>query len=477
MKIDTMLVGLQDAAENARRLEEIGLDGAFTFEGPQDVFFPLVLAAGATTTLNLMTNVAIAFPRNPIQLAHQANDLQTLSHGKFSLGLGAQIRAQVEKRYGVPFERPVARMRELIGALRAIFGSWQEGSRLDFRGEFYQHTLMPPMFNPGPNPFGVPPILLGALGPQMTRLAAEVADGLLVMPFNTKRYFQERTVPTIAEGLSRAGRSAEGFSVIGEVIVCCGRDEAELAAADEATRWLLSFYASTPSYRPVLDIEGWGDLQSELNAMTKAGQWSELPGRIDDEMLSTLAVRGTPKEVAAAILDRFGGQVDRVGFYTPYVIAPDILGELVDALRGRHLARNVPEHDEPAGDTGVVRGDDTERPEEDPPREDDETRRVPPVVSLPPERDHEALRRDRERQDEAAGVQTVVIADEAIRLGQLLKLANLVDSGGDAKALLESGAVAVNGEVERRRGRQLRDGDLVATGGDVLRVVSDALEV
>ena len=185
MKFDTMLSGLEEAGEHARRLEQLGVDGAFTFEGPHDVFTPLVLAAVATTTLELATNVAIAFPRNPVQLAHQAYDLQLLSKGRFTLGLGSQIRAQVEKRYGASFDRPIARMRELVAALRAIFATWESGERLDFRGEFTSHTLMPPTFNPGPHPFGMPPIAIGGLGPQMVRLAAEVADGLLVMPFNT----------------------------------------------------------------------------------------------------------------------------------------------------------------------------------------------------------------------------------------------------------------------------------------------------
>src|SRR5664279_2459016 len=207
MRIDTMLSGLEEAADHARRLEALGVDGAFTFEGPHDVFTPLVLAAQATTSLELATNVAIAFPRNPVQLAHQAYDLQLLSNGRFTLGLGSQIRAQVEKRYGAGFERPVARMREVVGALRAIFAAWETGEQLDFRGEFTSHTLMPPMFNPGPNPFGVPPIALGGLGPQMVRLAAEVADGVLVMPFNTAAHFRQRTLPAIAEGLARGGRA------------------------------------------------------------------------------------------------------------------------------------------------------------------------------------------------------------------------------------------------------------------------------
>jgi probable F420-dependent oxidoreductase len=332
MKIDTMLPGLQEAPRLARRLEELGVDGAFTFEGPHDVFMPLVLASGATSTLELATNVAIAFPRNPVQLAHQAYDLQFLSEGRFSLGLGSQIRAQVEKRYGASFDRPIARMRELIGALRAIFASWETGEQLDFRGEFTSHTLMPPMFNPGPNPFGVPPIAIGGLGPQMVRLAAEVADGLLVMPFNSSRHFHTRTIPAVIEGLARSGRERSELTITGEVIVCCGRDEDEMETARLAGRWLLSFYASTPAYRPVLEAEGWQDLQPELNTISKAGRWQEMPAMIDDTMLTTLAAVGSPKEVASDIVDRFGGLVERVGFYTPYEVADETLGELVAEL-------------------------------------------------------------------------------------------------------------------------------------------------
>src|SRR5580692_3593852 len=224
MKFDTMLAGLNDAPAHARRLEQLGIDGAFTFEGPHDVFTPLVLAAPATTTLELATNVAIAFPRNPLQLATQAYDLQLLSRGRFTLGLVSQIRAQVEKRYGASFDRPIGRMRALVGALRAIFATWEIGAPLDYRSEFTSHTLMPPMFNPGPHPFGMPPIAIGGLGPQMIRLAAEIADGLLVMPFNTAEHFRQRTLPAIDEGLARAGRHRSELTVTGEVIVCCGRD-------------------------------------------------------------------------------------------------------------------------------------------------------------------------------------------------------------------------------------------------------------
>jgi probable F420-dependent oxidoreductase len=333
MQFDTQLAGLQGAPAHARRLEAIGVDGAFTFEGPHDVFTPLILAAGVTTTLELATNVAIAFPRNPVQLAHQAWDLQLLSGGRFTLGLGSQIRAQVERRYGAEFDRPIARMRELVGALRAIFATWETGAPLDFRGEFTSHTLMPPMFNPGPHPHGVPPIALGGLGPQMVSLAAEVADGLLVMPFNTAAHFRSRTLPAVEEGLARGGRTRGDLTVTGEVIVCCGRTEAELETARLAGRWLLSFYASTPAYRPVLEVEGWGDLQPELHALTKSGRWEEMTGLIDDTMLSTLAAVGSPTEVATDILARFGGLTDRVGFYTPYLVDDETLAELVVELR------------------------------------------------------------------------------------------------------------------------------------------------
>jgi probable F420-dependent oxidoreductase len=338
MKIDTMLSGLEEAPAHARRLEALGVDGAFTFEGPHDVFTPLVLAAGATTTLELATNVAIAFPRNPVQLAHQAYDLQLLTRGRFSLGLGSQIRAQVEKRYGASFDRPIARMREVVGALRAIFASWETGEPLDFQGEFFSHTLMPPMFNPGPNPFGSPPIAIGGLGPQMVRLAAEVGDGVLIMPFNTAGHFRRRTLPAIEEGLDRAGRKRSELTVTGEVIVCCGRDEEEMETARTAGRWLLAFYASTPAYRPVLEAEGWESLQPELNRLSKTGRWVEMPALIDDTMLATLAAVGSPTDVATEIVARFGGQVDRVGFYTPYLVADETLGELVDALAA--LGRN-----------------------------------------------------------------------------------------------------------------------------------------
>ncbi|MGW9264992.1 TIGR03617 family F420-dependent LLM class oxidoreductase [Gordonia terrae] len=330
MKIMTALFNPTDAVERAQLLQEAGASGVFTFEGPHDVFSPLVLAS-TVTGLDIMSNVAIAFPRNPIQLAHQANDLQLLSEGRFILGLGTQVRAQIEKRYGVEFDRPVERMKEMVGALRAIFATWNSGERLDFRGEYYRHTLMTPTFVPGPNPYGPPPIYLGALGPRLTRATAEVADGLLVMPFGTKRFLHETTLPAVRDGLAAAGRSEDEFEVVPEIIVSVGSG---LDDDHASTRMLLAFYGSTPAYRPVLEAHGWGDLQPELNTMSKQGRWQEMAGLIDDEMLHTIAACGTPKEVAAHIRDRVDGVSDRICLYQPGPIAVDALAEIVDALGG-----------------------------------------------------------------------------------------------------------------------------------------------
>lgn len=326
----TALFGPTDAIERAQLLRDAGASGVFTFEGPHDVFAPLTLAS-TVGGLDLMTNVAIAFPRNPIQLAHQAYDHQLLAKGRFTLGLGTQVRAQIEKRYGATFDRPVARMTEIVGALRAIFAAWETGERLEFRGEYFQHTLMTPTFNPGPNPYGVPPIYLGALGPRLTRATAAVADGLLVMPFGSKRFLHEVTMPEVRAGLAEAGRSLDDFAVVPEIIVSVGSNASDHEAHDAARR-LLAFYGSTPAYRPVLDVHGWGELQPELNALSKQGRWQEMGTLIDDEVLHTIAACGSPAEVAAHIRDRVDGVSDRICLYQPGPIAIAALAEIVAAL-------------------------------------------------------------------------------------------------------------------------------------------------
>ncbi|WP_216901652.1 TIGR03617 family F420-dependent LLM class oxidoreductase [Nocardia alni] len=322
--------------DSAREIVASGADGAFSFEGQHDVFFPLLLAAGETR-LELMTNVAIAGPRSPLHLAHAAHDLQVYSGGRFRLGLGSQIRVHIEKRYGnSQWGKPAARLAESVAAIKAIFAAWEKQQPLDFRGEFYTHRLMPPNFDPGPNPFGPPPVFMGALGPVMTRTAAEVADGLLVMPFNSTRHFHERTVPAITEGLRRSGRELNGFPIIAQIMVAIGRTEADLANAIERVTSLISFYGSTPAYRVALEVEGWGDLQLRLNELSKAGKYAEMRALITEPMVRTFGVVGTPSECADQIRKRYGDYASEVCCYFPGY-TPD-RADLADLIAALHSA-------------------------------------------------------------------------------------------------------------------------------------------
>ena len=321
------------ARASAGEIAAAGADGLFTFEGQHDVFFPLLLAAG-DTRLDLMTNVAIAPPRSPLHLAHAAYDLQEYSGGRFRLGLGSQVQAHIEKRYGSKWERPAARMAETIAAIKAIFAAWEGESRLDFRGEFFTHTIMAPNFNPGPNPFGPPPVLLGALGPVMTRTAAEFADGLLVMPFNSARHLTERTIPAVAEGLRRSHRSPGDFRIVAQAMVAVGREEADLAAAVAGVASLIGFYGSTPAYLPVLEAEEWADIQPELNALSKRGRFAEMRAMITEPMVARIGIAGTPEDCARQIAERFGEHADEVCCYFPgYTPRGQDVADLIAALR------------------------------------------------------------------------------------------------------------------------------------------------
>jgi probable F420-dependent oxidoreductase len=325
------IYGLADAAAEAARLERAGVDGVFTFEGPHDVFLPLALAAAATD-LAVMTNVAIAFPRNAVHLAHSSWDLHMLSGGKFTLGLGTQIRTHVERRFGADFDRPVARMRDTVEAVRAIFSTWQDGVPLDHRGEFRSHTLMTPVFSPPPGEWAPPQVVVGGLGPKMCAMAAEVADGLAVMPVTSERFFTEHTMVAVGEGLARRDPARGPLEVLPELIVCTGRDEAEMAVADAGCRGLLGFYSSTPAYRPVFECEGYGEIQPLARSMTKEGRWDELAELIEAPLLERIAVRGTPAEVAREIGRRYGAHTERVAVYLPYAVGDGLLEELIDEL-------------------------------------------------------------------------------------------------------------------------------------------------
>jgi probable F420-dependent oxidoreductase len=334
MKIDAPLVtaGLDVVPDVARALEEAGYDGVYTFEGPHDPFFPLVLAADATERLNLATAVAIAFARSPMTVANIAYDLQRLSGGRFALGLGSQIKPHIEKRFSMPWSHPAPRMREFVLALRAIWAAWQESTPLRFEGDFYRHTLMTPFFDPGPNPSGTPRVWLAGVGPAMTEVAGEVGDGFIVHPFTTERYLREQLWPNLDRGLERSGRSRDDLEVSFPVMVVTGKTDDDLAAATVATKAQIAFYGSTPAYRVVLDAHGWGDLQTELNRLSKSGDWAAMAAAIDDEMLDTFAVRGTPQEVATEVNARYGDVIDRVACNTPYAVAPEVWTEVLDAF-------------------------------------------------------------------------------------------------------------------------------------------------
>jgi probable F420-dependent oxidoreductase len=334
MKVDGGLpFELEKAAGAAEEAEGRGYDAVWTAETSHDPFFPLLLAAGVTDRVELGTGIAVAFARSPMTLANIGYDLQRYSSGRFILGLGSQIKPHITKRFSMPWSHPAARMREMILAIRAIWEAWNEGTKLDFQGEFYTHTLMTPFFNPGPNPHGDARIFLAGVGDRMTEVAGEVADGLICHAFTTQRYVREVTLPAIERGRAKAGKSLDGFELSGPMFIVSGRDEAEMAAASTAVRQQIAFYGSTPAYRPVLELHGWGELQPELNTLSKQGRWKEMGELIDDEMLDAFAVVGSIDAVAQQLHERWGGLLHRISFYAPYDVEPDELTKLIAALK------------------------------------------------------------------------------------------------------------------------------------------------
>ncbi|MBV9291811.1 MAG: TIGR03617 family F420-dependent LLM class oxidoreductase [Frankiales bacterium] len=329
--VDVLLdAELADVPAQLAALAAAGAAGAFTFEGPRDPFLPLACAAAAPGGLTLYTNLAIALPRSPMHLAQQAWDLQRASGGRFLLGMGTQVRRHVEQRYGARWESPVEQMREWLLAIRAIFAAWQERVPLDFVGRWTRHTYLPPLFDPGPLPAGPPPLVVGAVGPRMLAMATETADGLLVHPFSTVRTMTEHTLPAIAAGLDAAGRKPADFIVIGQVMVAVGRDDEELEAALQRARAQVAFYGSTPAYRVMLDVHGWGDLQPELHQLVREQRWSELPKVVPDEVVQAFVCSGPPDAVAAQLRDRAEG-VDRLALSS--FASPDARLALLEALR------------------------------------------------------------------------------------------------------------------------------------------------
>ena len=335
MKVDRGIPSrLHDVPEAAAAVERQGYDGCWTGEINHDPFLPLLLAAEHTSRLEIGTSIAVAFARNPMIVANLGWDLQDYSRGRFILGLGTQIAPHIEKRFSMPWSQPVRRMREFIAALRAIWTSWQDGTRLSFEGEFYTHTLMTPMFTPEPSPYPAPKVFVSAVGEKMTELCGEAADGVLVHAFTTKRYLDEVTLPALTRGVQRAGRKRGDVAVSAPVFVVTGDTGVQIAAASVATRKQIAFYGSTPAYRGVLELHGWGDLATELHGLSRRGEWDTMGTLIDDDVLDAFAVVAPLPELAGALRQRCDGAIDRVMASLPAGTPEPVVARILDELRG-----------------------------------------------------------------------------------------------------------------------------------------------
>jgi probable F420-dependent oxidoreductase len=302
-------------AETARWAVEIGFDGFFTAETAHDPFIPLALASTAVPELTIGTAIAVAFPRSPMVTAQVAWDLAAVSQGRFILGLGTQVKPHIVRRFGMEWTTATARLRDYIDALRAIWGSFQSGEPLRFESDEYRFSMITPFFNPGPISRPDVPIAIAGVGPRLAQLAGERCQGFYVHAFHTVRYLDEVVIPNIAEGAARVGRSADDVELIAAPFVVTGRDEAEMAASMAAAKQQIAFYASTPSYRIVLDTHGW-DFGQELNRMSRRGQWESMGAVVPDEVVAEIGVVAEPGRVGQAIKDRFGDRVTRTGCYT-----------------------------------------------------------------------------------------------------------------------------------------------------------------
>lgn len=299
--------------------EEIGFDCLWVPETRHEPFLQLALAADSTSTINLGTAIAVAFARSPMHMANVAWDMARYSQGRFILGLGTQIKPHIERRFAMPWSRPAARLREYILALRDIWDVWQNGGRLNFRGDFYKMTLMSPFFDPGPIDHPHIPIYMAGVNRRLCELAGELCDGFHVHPFHTPHYLSEYIRPWVAQGAEKAGRTINQVEFSSTVFAVVGDSEAERAISREAVRRQISFYASTPSYKPVLDLHGWGALSESLGRLAIRQRWGEMPALITDEMIEIFAVQGTWDEIGQRIGERYAGLLDRVTLYLPFI--------------------------------------------------------------------------------------------------------------------------------------------------------------
>jgi probable F420-dependent oxidoreductase len=323
MKLDASLGTrggyLRSAGETARAAENLGFAGLWTSETKHDAFLPLAIAANETERIELGTAVAIAFSRSPMEVAQTAWDLQDLSGGRFILGLGTQVKAHVRRRFSMPWDRPVARLREYILALRAIWGSFRSEGPLRFEGEFYNHTLMTPFFNPGPIENPEVPIYVAGVNTSLARLAGELCEGFHVHPFHSPEYVRRTVQPAISEGAQRGGRDTDEVELATTVFVVTGQSGAEIEEQREEMRAQISFYASTPTYRTVLEAHGWEEVGERLGKLARDNRWEEMPDLISDEMLGAFAVEADPGEVRDALEERYEGLIDRLALYEPFV--------------------------------------------------------------------------------------------------------------------------------------------------------------
>jgi probable F420-dependent oxidoreductase len=324
---------VDEAGGGAVDAERFGYDGWWALETKHDPFLGAAIGAERTERIQLGTQIAVAFARNPMTVAVQANDVQALSGGRFVLGLGSQIKPHITKRYSMEWSRPAARMREFVLAVRAIWEAWATGGKLDFRGDFYTHTLMTPFFDPGPNPHGPPKLMMAAVGPLMTEAAGEVADGMFCHGFCTERYLRDVTLPALQRGADKTGRDLASFELTAPSMIVAAEDEEQLTAGIAMVRSQIGFYGSTPAYRPVLEAHGWGDLQDELNRLTKQGAWDKVAEVVDDEVLHTFAIVGTPEEAVEEVRRRYGDVCTRVAIPVPDGADPDRWGPLFDRVR------------------------------------------------------------------------------------------------------------------------------------------------
>jgi probable F420-dependent oxidoreductase len=310
---------LKGMDKTARAAEDLGFAGLWTSETKHDAFLPLAIAANASHQIELGTSVAIAFSRSPMETAQTSWDLQDLSAGRFVLGLGTQVKAHITRRFSMPWDRPAARLREYILALRAIWESFQTEVPLQFEGEFYRHTLMTPFFNPGPIEHPEIPLYIAGVNTRLAELAGELCEGFHVHPFHSPEYVRKTVIPAIAEGARQANRDLDQVTLATSAFVITGENRESATEQRESVRAQISFYASTPTYRTVLEAHGWEEVGERLETMAREKKWPEMPALITDEMLAAFAIEAAPDEIGPALKERYDGLIDRVALYLPFV--------------------------------------------------------------------------------------------------------------------------------------------------------------